>query len=111
MSFQVFYLTPNMNVTLAESSARAFFNIQLPANVMNRVYAIQHGHPSDSSLSKTITVSLASHSAFTAVQDFFVVDDLNVDIVMGRGWLEVCSRSASMSKAVIHIRPHLIQRR
>jgi len=35
-------------------------------------------------------VSLSSYSVFTAVQDLLVVDNLDMDIIMGNDWLEVC---------------------
>jgi len=83
-----------MDVKIANAPAHAFFNAQLPANAINSAFALQHEFPvTGCSLSKTITVSLSSHSALTAVQDFFVVDNLDVDIIMGKNWLEVCRGS------------------
>jgi len=88
-----------MDIVIAssDSPAHAFFNCQLPVNVMNRAYALRHGlSASSGQLSKTVTVRSSSYSAFTAVQDFFIVDNLNVNVIMGRGWSDVCTSNTGM---------------
>jgi len=93
------FLTPNMDVAIAssDSPAHTFFNYHLPVNIMNRAYALRHDLcDSSGQLSKAITVRLSSYSAFTVVQDLFIVDDLNADVILGRSWADVCASNTGM---------------